>query len=126
MLRLKLNHRGKFCCLFLFIYHFDAGLDPAFAPLMRIRRMCDPDPIFKFDADPDSTTHFFPDLDPPMLQNDPLLPPFHSDADPDPAFHFKADPDPDPAFHLKAYPDPDPALDPAFYFDGGSGSSFPF
>ncbi len=39
----------------------------------------DPDNTFQFDADaypdpdmyPDHTTHFFPDLDPPMLQNDP-------------------------------------------------------
>ncbi len=40
-----------------------------------------------FDADPvlDPTTHFFPDLDPPMLQSDPIrLPPFHFDADLDP------------------------------------------
>jgi hypothetical protein len=47
------------------------------------------DPAFHFDADPDPITHFFPDLDSPMLRNDPLrLPPFH----------FDADPDPDPAF----------------------------
>ncbi len=47
----------------------------------------DPDPTFQFDADPDSdpTYNFFPDLDPPMLQNDPLMP-CHLDADPDPAF----------------------------------------
>jgi hypothetical protein len=33
-----------------------------------------------------------------MLQNDPLrLPPFHFDANPDPAFLFDADVDPDPA-----------------------------
>jgi hypothetical protein len=39
-----------------------------------------------------------------MLQNDPLmLPPFHSDAGPDPAFHFNADPD--PASQIHAYPD---------------------
>ncbi len=71
------------------------------------------DPAFQFDADPDPvpTTHFFPDLDPPMLQNGPLrLSPFHFDAnpDPDPAFHF--DPDPNPAFYF----DPDP--NPAFHF----------
>jgi hypothetical protein len=57
----------------------------------------DPDPTFQFNADPapDPTTHFFPDLDLPKLQNDPLrLPPFHFDADPDPAFHFDADRDP--------------------------------
>jgi hypothetical protein len=38
--------------------HFDADLDP--------------DPNFHSGADPDPTTYFFPDLDPPMLQNDPL------------------------------------------------------
>ncbi len=39
-----------------------------------------------------------------MLQNDPLRPPpFHFDADLDPAFYFDADPDPDPY--------------PVFYFD---------
>ncbi len=67
----------------------------------------DPDPAFYFDADADAdldtdltfhsdptyqlyadqdppTTHFFPDLDLPMLQNDPLrLSPFHFDVDPD-------------------------------------------
>ncbi len=48
----------------------------------------DPDPAFHFDADPDQDptlqfddpdpiTHIFPDMDHPMLQNDPLrLPPF--------------------------------------------------
>jgi hypothetical protein len=62
---------------------------------------------FQFDADPetDPTTHFFPDLDLTMLQNDPLrLPPFHFDADPDPAFHCDADRD--PACHFDADPDP--------------------
>jgi hypothetical protein len=53
---------------------------------MRIRIRILP---FKTDADPDPdpdpTAHFSPDLNPPMLQNDPL---FHFDADPD------ADPDP--------------------------------
>jgi hypothetical protein len=50
---------------------------------------------------------FPPDLDPPMLQNDPLgLPPFHFDADPDPAFNFDADSDPDPDFHFDLDPDP--------------------
>ncbi len=40
---------------------------------------------------------------PPMLQNDPLkLPPFHFDADSDPAYHFDAD----PVFHFDADPDP--------------------
>jgi hypothetical protein len=59
----------------------------------------DQDPTFQFKADlaPDPTTHFFPDLDLPKLQNDPLnrLPPFHFDADPDPdpAFLFDADSD---------------------------------
>ncbi len=71
-------------------FHFDA--DPADAK---------PDPSFQFSANPHPTTQFFPDLDAPMLQNDPLrLPPFHFDADPDPAFHFDADPD--PAFHFDA------------------------
>ncbi len=52
---------------------------------------------FDFDADPDLTTRFFPNLDPPMPQNDPLrlLP-----------FYFDADPDPDPAFHIDADPGP--------------------
>ncbi len=44
----------------------------------------DPDPTFQFDPEPDPTTHFFSDLEPPVLQNDPLrLPPLHFDADPD-------------------------------------------
>jgi hypothetical protein len=56
-----------------------------------------------FDPDPDPTTHFFLDLDPPMPQNDPLrLQPFHFDADPDPAFHF----DPDTTFPSDTDPDP--------------------
>jgi hypothetical protein len=63
-----------------------------------------------------------PDLDPPILQNDPLrLLPFHFDADPDPAFHFDADSDKDPAFHFDA--DPDPAsqndADPDLGMDSG-------
>jgi hypothetical protein len=56
----------------------------------------DPNPAFHFNADPDPdpTTHFFPDLYPPMLQNDPLkLPPFNFDANPDPDFHVDADAD---------------------------------
>jgi hypothetical protein len=64
-----------------------------------------------FDADPDldptSPHSLFQDLDPPMLQNDPLrLPLFHIDADqdPDPAFHIVAEPD--PAFHFDEDPDP--------------------
>jgi hypothetical protein len=65
--------------------------------------IADPEP------DPDPTTHFSPDLDPPILQNDPLrLPPFHFDAnanaDPDPAFHFDADPNPD-LQHWRTYLD---------------------
>jgi hypothetical protein len=45
----------------------------------------------------DPTTHFFLDLDPPMLQNDPQrLPPLHFDAEPGPFFHFDAHADPDP------------------------------
>ncbi len=40
-----------------------------------------------------------------MLQNDPLRrPPFHFDADPDPAFYFDADPC-FPPFHFDADPD---------------------
>jgi hypothetical protein len=83
-----------------------------------------------FDANPDPdldlTTNFFPNLDPPMLQKDPLrLPSFHFDADLDldPAFHFHVDPDPGTAFHFDGDPDPGPAFhfdgvpDPAFYFD---------
>jgi hypothetical protein len=71
----------------------------------------DPESRFQFDVDPDPTTHLFPELVPPMLQNDPLrLQPFHFDSDPDPAFHFKADPDPAFNFNAKTC---------------GSGSSFP-
>ncbi len=55
-------------------------------------------PNFQFDPDPDPSTHFSQELDPPMLQNDTLrLPPFHFDADPDPTYHFDADPGPEPA-----------------------------
>jgi hypothetical protein len=69
--------------------------------------------------DPNPATHFFPDLDPPLLQNGHLrLPPFHFHADPDPAYNFDADPD--LAFQFDADLDPDPAfphfdacLDPA-------------
>jgi hypothetical protein len=58
--------------------------------LMRILHSdADPDPTFQYDPNP--ATPFFPDLDPPMLQNDP--PPFHFQANPDPAFHFDADQD---------------------------------
>jgi hypothetical protein len=69
------------------------------------------------DPDPVPTTHFFPDLDPLMLQNGPLrLQSFHFHADADPAYNFDADPDlafqfdadldPDPAFNFDADPDP--------------------
>jgi hypothetical protein len=54
-------------------------------------------PTFLFDPDPDPTTHFFTDLDPPLQQNDTLRHTFHFDADSDPAFNFDADADPDPA-----------------------------
>ncbi len=62
-----------------------------------------------FNADPDPTTHFLPDLDPQMHQSGPLRhPPFNFDADPNPAIYFDAafqfDADPDPA----APNDPDP------------------
>jgi hypothetical protein len=60
---------------------------------IRITSMRCPEPTFQFNAYPDPNTHFSPDLDLPMLQNDPLrLPLFPFDAD--------ADPVPDPAFHL--------------------------
>ena len=50
----------------------------------------DPDPAFTLMRKPDPNTHFFPDLDHKMLQNDPLrIPPFHFD--PDLAFYFDAD-----------------------------------
>jgi hypothetical protein len=56
--------------------------------------------------EPNTHPHFFPDLDPPMLRNDLLrFPPFHFDADPDPAFHFDADgADPGPASQNDADP----------------------
>jgi len=42
----------------------------------------DPDSSFQFNEDSDPNTHYFPDLNPLMLQNDPLrLPLFHFDAD---------------------------------------------
>jgi hypothetical protein len=70
-------------------FQFDADPDPTFHSDAELY----PDLTFQFDADPDPvpTTHLFPDLDPPMLQNGPLrlLP-----------FHFDADPDLDPAFTL--------------------------
>ncbi len=45
------------------------------------------------------------DLDPQMLQNDPLrLPSFRFEADPDPSFHLDVDPDPaSNAFFNTAY-----------------------
>jgi hypothetical protein len=54
------------------------------------------------------TTHFSPNMYPPMLQNDLLrLPPFtHAALDPEPAFHFDANTDADPAFYFDADPDP--------------------
>jgi hypothetical protein len=80
----------------------------------------------------DPTTHLLPNLDPTMLQNDPLrLPPFHFDApDPDPTLHFDADPDPDPAFNFAADPDQafhfDADPDPVFLFDADSDPVFHF
>jgi hypothetical protein len=57
-------------------FHFDADPDPTF------HSGADPDCTFQSDGDPDPTSYFFPDLDPPMLQNGPLrLPPFHFEAD---------------------------------------------
>jgi hypothetical protein len=70
-------------------------------------------------VNPDLTFQFS-DLDPPMRQNDsPRLPPFHFDADLDPALHFDADADLDPAFHFDAGPDKD--LDPAFQNNADPG-----
>jgi hypothetical protein len=48
-------------------YHFDADPDPT------VHSITDPDPNFQFDVDLDTdpTSHFFPDLDLPMLQNYP-------------------------------------------------------
>ncbi len=95
--------------------HFvvDPNLDPAFH---FDAYLADPDPTFhsdaELDANPDPTTgtHFFLDLDPSMLQNDPIrLTPFHFDTDPDPAFQFDTDRDLDPAFHFDANLEPDPA-----------------
>jgi hypothetical protein len=48
--------------------HFHA--DPDADPDPTFHSDADPDPTFKFNAGPDPTTHLFPDLDPPMLQND--------------------------------------------------------
>jgi hypothetical protein len=94
------SQQSKFT--FFFSFFFVSGIgnvaDPHHHP------DADPDPAFHFDADPDLTFHseadpdpnspFFPDLDPPMLQNDPLrLPPFHFDEDPDPDFYFDENPD---------------------------------
>ncbi len=42
-------------------FHFDADPDPTF------HSDADPDPAFQLDADQDPTTHFFPDLVPPVL-----------------------------------------------------------
>jgi hypothetical protein len=70
----------------------------------------DPDPNFQFDVDPDAdpTTHFFPDLDPPMLQNDRQRLPPHFDADPDQDHALDFDADPDTPFHIDLDADPDP------------------
>jgi hypothetical protein len=47
-------------------FYFDVDPNPPF------HSDADPDPTFQFDLDPDPTIHFFPDLDFPVLQNDPL------------------------------------------------------
>jgi hypothetical protein len=53
--------------------HFDADPDPAFHfdadPHLTFHFDAHPDPTFQFDADPnpDSITHFFLDLDPPII-----------------------------------------------------------
>ncbi len=55
-------------------HHFDADPDPTFHfdadPDTTFHSDPIPDPTFQFDADPDTTgtTHFRPNLDPPMLQ----------------------------------------------------------
>jgi hypothetical protein len=48
-------------------HHFDADPDPD--PAFHFDANPDPDPTFHSDANPDLDpgTHFFPDLDPPML-----------------------------------------------------------
>ncbi len=48
-------------------FHFDADPGPTF--------LSNPEsnPTFQYEANPDTTHHLFPDLDPPMLQNDPLF-----------------------------------------------------
>jgi hypothetical protein len=85
--------------------HIDVDPDPAFH-LMRIRIL--PFTLIRIRIlpfNPDSKNHLYPDFDPSLIQNDPLrLPPFHFDADSDPAFPFDADTD--PAFHYDADPDP--------------------
>jgi hypothetical protein len=70
-------------------HHLDADRDPD--PAFHFD--ADPNPAFQFDADsdPGPTTHLFPDLDPPLLQNGPQRLSH---------FHFVANPDPDPAFSL--------------------------
>ncbi len=90
-------------------FHFDANPDPSFY----YDSDPDPDPAFQLDADPDPTTHFSPDFDTPMLQNnDPGggNPAFHfvteAVADTLPAFHCDADVDPDPVSQNDADPDP--------------------
>jgi hypothetical protein len=63
----------------------------------------DPDPTFQLDTDPDPypTAHFFPNLDHPLLQNDPLrLISCPFDADPDPASQNDSDPDPPHCFFV--------------------------
>jgi hypothetical protein len=57
------------------VFHFQADPDPDLDPIFHsvVDSDSNPDLNFQFDADPDPTTHlFFTDLDPPMLQNDPL------------------------------------------------------
>jgi hypothetical protein len=54
-------------------HHVDADENPAFH-IYRSESYpdADPDPTFQFDRDLDLATHFFPDLNPPMLRNYPL------------------------------------------------------
>ncbi len=87
MLRIRIQ-------LFNFDDDQDPDLDPTFT-VMRIRIRILPFNLMWIRILP---LTFFPDLGPPMLQNEPQrLPPFHfvADQDPDPAFHCVTDPDQD-------------------------------
>ncbi len=78
-------------------HHVDAVPDPGFyfdvEPNPIFHSDADPDTTFQFDLDRDPTIHFFPDLDLPMLQNDPLRHLFTFMRIRILTFHFGADPD---------------------------------